>query len=178
MWHGVDHYSGARLAVRCGVVVVERDAQSPAYVGQFCGVDMPQAPCENHCANKRQFRHADLGLTTAGCQHAPVKPRVVRHDELDVTKVRAQLRPELGETWLRFHRFPCYPVQIGEIEIGGSRSDQERLSRYDLILLNSDEADGTGAAWIMVGRFKINGKERSARLSQFFFEPAVHSVRH
>lgn len=150
-----DLCAGGRI--RKGVVMVQRNAQFAAHIGQFGRVNPPGIARYAHRAEKRNRRDATTRIPAALHQHSAVERRIMRQQIIRTRNQRLHFRPHAGKFRLMRNLRPVDAVDIGENEFGSRRPDQPVPCVADGAVFDNRNRNRTGAAGIVVGGFEVDG---------------------
>jgi len=159
LFPGGDHDPRARLGVRIRLMMLERDLEIPADIGQFRGIDAPDSACQSHRADERVGRPGQVVRFTAGVQHPPVERGIVSSKEIGACYQLPQGRPELNEGGRIADIVPRYAMEIGEDELPVGWPDQIVLPPHDATTLHDHKPDRAGAVRTKVRGLKIDGNK-------------------
>lgn len=151
------HYLRARFSVRKRVMMLQRNAQVVAYMGELRRGDLKNAAGQLYGTLKRLLRGPQPGLGAADVQNAFVEARVMGGKELGAFKERFDLGPKLSEGGCVLHVLPGQTVYLGENKSAARRPDKIMPAAHDLMTFHACEPYRTGGIPAVIGRLKING---------------------
>ena len=117
------HNARAGFRIRRSHVVLQRNAQMAADIGQARGAQLPGGARQAHRALEGLRGQRQAGGGAAGVQHGAVKAGVVRCQKGSASQQRLQQRPQLRKDGGARHLVPADAVQVGKDHALTRRTD-------------------------------------------------------
>ena len=136
-------------------MMVERQAQMGADVGQFRWADSPGFAGQFHGTEIWLFRCGKSRGGATGPHDIGVKAGVVGGDEAGASEKWLDLGPEFAERGFTGHLLPGNTVNVAENKMLARSSDQAVFPVGDGVIFHPDDGNRAGTILSVVRRFKI-----------------------
>lgn len=140
-------------------MVLQRDAQMAADIGQARGAQLPGGARQAHGARKGMRGLRQAGGCAAGAQDGAVKAGVVRCQEGSAGQQRLQLRPQLCKAGRTRHLLPADAVQVGKDHARARRADVMKGALHNHAGFHAHQRQRASTVAPVVRGFKVDGDE-------------------
>lgn len=140
-------------------MVIQRDSQPTADIGQPCRVDAPLRAGKPYGADERRLWSTQSKRPATLLQDALVERRMVRCNELYVVDPGKHRRPKITEAWGASYILPADAVDIAEYELRRGWADQERPHTFNPAVFTRGQTHSAHTAPVMIRGFKVDRNE-------------------